>query len=468
MRQALLTNERHPDATVCASGGLGRMRDGLGPRAVCDRQTLPWMRSMSPERLNILYVSHLPASPPRIGAQARIHGLMTQLARRHDLTAVMLIDDEFDAEESREAMQAYCREVVLVRNPYGWEGLAKRLAQVRSLASLHSFERGRLMVPELQQALDRVLRAQRFDIVNMEFTFLGHCNLRQAPPGERLPCLAVDSHNIDYDLARQYAAQAGGSLVRRGYAAVNWRKIRREELAAYGEADGVYLCSAADEERLLAEVPRVRTKVIPNAADVDYYQPRPADPPSDGRTLVFFGALSYLPNTDGVIYFAKEIWPLIAEAHPEARCKIIGSRPPQSLLELAGPRFEFTGFVPDLRPHLAEAAAVVVPLRLGGGTRLKIVEAMAMGKAIVSTSLGAEGIEASPGRDLLIEDQPEIFADAVGRLLANPGFAARIGQAARKLAVQRYSWAGAAHALEDFYRQLLDSAAAKEPVNTSA
>ena len=114
--------------------------------------------------------------------------------------------------------------------------------------------------------------------------------------------------------------------------------------------------------------------------------------------------------------------------------------------------------MPDLRPHLAGAAAVVVPLRLGGGTRLKIVEAMAMGKAIVSTSLGAEGIEAVPGRDLLIEDQPDAFADAVNRLLGDPALAARIGQSARSLAVERYSWSGAARALEGFYRSVLAAA----------
>ena len=410
---------------------------------------------MNPQRLNILCVSQMPASPPRIGAQARVHGLMTQLARRHDLTAVMLIDDEFDAEECRQAMQTYCRGVVLVPNPYGRDGLAKRLLQLRSLASTRSFERLRVMVPALQQALDRVLRAKRFDVVNLEFSFLGHCDLRQAPPGERLPRLVVDSHNIDYDLARQYA-RAGGGLVRRCYAAANWRKLRREELGTYRDADGVYLCSVADERRLLEESPGARTAVVPNAADVDYYQPRPTDPPPDGRTVVFFGTLSYVPNVDGVIQFARDIWPRIAEAHPEARCKIIGSRPPPSLLELAGPRVELTGFVPDLRPHLAEAAVVVVPLRLGGGTRLKIVEAMAMGKAIVSTTLGAEGIDAVPGRDLLIEDNPEAFADAVNRLLAEPDMAARIGQSARRLAVEQYAWSGAAEALEGFYRQILE------------
>jgi glycosyltransferase involved in cell wall biosynthesis len=382
---------------------------------------------------------------------------MTQLARRHELTSVMLVDDEFNAEECHRAMQAYCSEVVLVPNPYGLGGITKRLLQLRSLVSTKSFERLRVTVPALQGALDRILRATRFDIVNLEFPYLGHCDLRQAPPGERVPSLVVDSHEIAYDLARQFA-RAGDNLGRRVYAGANWRKLRREELGTYRNADGVCLCSAADERRLLDQVPEAVTAVIPNGADVEYYQPRPSDPPPDGRTVVYFGLLSTVPNIDGVIHFIQDIWPYIAKAHPEARCKIIGGRPPPSLLALAGPRIELTGFVPDLRPHLAAAAAVVVPLRLGGGTRLKIVEAMAMGKAIVSTTLGAEGIEAVPGRDLLVEDHPAAFAGAVNRLLADPNLAALIGQSARRLAVERYAWSGAAQALEGFYRRILQVA----------
>ena len=412
---------------------------------------------MSPERLNILCVSHMPASPPRCGAQARVHGLMTQLAQRHDLTAAMVVDEEFDADECRRAMQAYCREVVLVPNPWGRDGLAKRLMQIRSLASVRSFERLRVTLPALQQTLVRLLRAEQFDVVNMEFPYLGHYDLRLAPPGQKPPRLVVDSHEIAYDLARQFT-RTDASLGRRLYASANWRKLRREELRTYRDADGVCLCSAADERRLLGQVPHVRTAVIPNAADLEYYQPRPTDPPPDGRTVVYFGLLSTVPNVDGVIHFAQNIWPRIAAVHPEARWKIIGGRPPPSLLALAGPRIELTGFVADLRPHLAAAAVVVVPLRLGGGTRLKIVEAMSMGKAIVSTELGAEGIEAIPGRDILVEDEPATFAETVNRLLAEPSLASRIGQSARQLAVARYGWSGAARELEGFYRRILENA----------
>ena len=241
------------------------------------------------------------------------------------------------------------------------------------------------------------------------------------------------------------------------YAGANWRKLRREELGTYRGADGVYLCSRADQRRLLSEAPGVRTAIVPNAADVDYYQPRPADPRPDGRTLVYFGLLSTVPNVDAMVHFVREIWPLIAAAHPDARLKIIGGRPPPSLLALAAPRIELTGLVPDLRPHLAEAAAVVVPLRLGGGTRLKIVEAMAMGKAIVSTTLGAEGIDATPGRDILIADEPRMFAGSVVQLLEDPSLAARLGRAARRLAVERYSWTAAAGALDEFFHRVIDA-----------
>lgn len=409
-------------------------------------------------RLSILYASQMPASPPRFGAQARMHGLMSELGRRHDLTAVVLIDDEFDADECRAAMMAYCRDVIVVPNPYGRDGLAKRLLQARSLASVHSYERMRVTVPALQEVLDRVLTERRFDIVNLVFPNLGHLNFDQFPAGEKRPRLVVDSHEIAYDLARQYS-ETGGTAVRRLYAQANWRKLRHDELGSYRRADGVYLCSVADERRLLDEAPGARTAVVPNAADVDYFQPRATDPPADGRTLVYFGLLSTTPNIDGVTHFVRDIWPHISSAHPDSRIKIIGGRPPPSLHALAGPQVSLTGFVDDLRPHLAAAAVLVVPLRLGGGTRLKIVEAMAMGKAIVSTSLGAEGIDAVAGRDILIADDPSSFAAAVNGLLADPARAAEIGRSARRVAVEKYSWSGAARSLEAFYGTVLEAAA---------
>ncbi len=405
------------------------------------------------ERLRILHLSPMPPGPPRSGAQARMHGLLAHLARRHEVTAVSLLDPGDDAQTCARAL-GDCREVVLVRNPHGGGGLGKRFLQLRSTASLHSFEHYRCNLPALQWALDGVMSRTPFDLVNVEFPYLAHYRL--APRGAPAPPVVLDAHDIAHEIVRQ-VARGGAGLGRRLYAAVNWRKLRRDEIAAFRRADGIYTCSAADRDRVLSDVPSARTAVVPNAADVDFYRPRPSDPPSDGRTVVFFGLLSTFPNTDGVLHFLAEIWPRVVAERPDARFKVIGARPPASVRALAGPRVEVTGLVDDLRPHLASAAALVVPLRLGSGTRLKIVEGMAMGKAIVSTALGAEGIDAVPGRDLLVADDPASFAAAVIRLLDDPGLAARLGSAGRRLAVERYSWAAAALALEGFYAEVLAS-----------
>ncbi|HYR54877.1 MAG TPA: glycosyltransferase family 4 protein [Myxococcaceae bacterium] len=406
-----------------------------------------------PERLRILCVSQVPPSPPRFGAQARIHGLMTQLARRHDLSAICLVDEELDLEDCRDAMQSYCREVVLLRNPNGRNGLAKRSLQLRSLASLRSFERHRYSVKGFQEELDRLLRQRRFDVVNLEFPYLAHCRMKQSPPGTPPPLLVIDAHEIAHDMVRQFARNGG--VGRKLYAGLDWRKLRREELSAFRGADGIFACSVDDQRRILRDVHSARTTVVPNAADVEFYRPRPSDPPADGRTVVFFGLLSTYPNIDGALWFLQEIWPRVVAARPDALCKIIGKGAPRALLDFAGPRVEIAGLIADLRPHLASAAALVVPLRIGGGTRLKIVEGMSMAKAIVSTTLGAEGIDVVPERDILIADDPESFAASVVRLLDDPALGARLGSSARRVAVERYAWSAAAARLEQFYRELL-------------
>jgi glycosyltransferase involved in cell wall biosynthesis len=402
----------------------------------------------------MLWVFPIPPSPPRFGAQARMHGLATALAPRHDVTAVALLDEGQDPEEARAAMGGWAREAILVPNPAGRDGAAKRLLQLRSLAAPRSYERLRFAPRALGRVLDRRLRREPFDAVVSEFPYLGPLALRRAPRGAAPPAVVVDSHEIAWDLARQIA-RGGKTPLRRLYGEVNWRKLRREELAAYRGADGVCACSEADRRRILEDAPRARVRVVPNAADVERLRPRPTDPAPDGRTVLFFGLLSTVPNVDGIRWFVQEIWPRVLAVRPDARCRVIGARPAPEVHALAGNGVEIVGFVEDLRPHLAAAAAVVVPLRVGGGTRLKIVEAMAMAKPVVSTRLGAEGIEAEPGRDLLLADEPDAFAQAVVRVLGDAALRERMGAAARALARERYAWTAAGHALEGLVQECL-------------
>jgi glycosyltransferase involved in cell wall biosynthesis len=147
-------------------------------------------------------------------------------------------------------------------------------------------------------------------------------------------------------------------------------------------------------------------------------------------------------------------------SHPRARLKIVGQHPTPEILAHAGPRVEVAGLVDDVRRHLAQAAVVIVPLRLGGGTRLKVLESMAMARPVVSTSIGAEGIDVAPERNILLADDPASFAVAVGRLLDEPDLAARLGRKGRALVEARYSWDTAAQRLEAFFREVLSSAPA--------
>lgn len=406
------------------------------------------------ERLNVLLVSPMAPSPPHFGAQARTHGLLSNLGKRHDLTAIVLHDDGETPGTSGAAMRAYCREVIFVRNPNGVTGWRRRALQARSWLSPRSYQRHLFTVPGLQQELDRVLSSRRFEMAFVNLPYLAHYRLRRSPPGAAAPAVVIDSHDIGYDLARQ-VARSSAPLGQRVHASFNWRKLAREELGAYTAADGVCVCSAADQKRLAADAPSATTVVIPNAADVEHLQPRPTDPAPDGRTVLFFGLLSTVPNVDGVVFFLREIWPRIAAARPDARFVVVGANPAPAIRAHAGPGVTIVGPVDDLRPHLAAAAVIVVPLRLGSGTRLKILEAWAMARPVVSTSLGAEGLDAVPGRHLLIADDPSDFAGSVLRLLAEPGLAGELGRAGRSLVSERYSWRGAAGMLEGFFRQVL-------------
>jgi glycosyltransferase involved in cell wall biosynthesis len=403
---------------------------------------------MDKEPLDLLFVSPWPPSPATFGAQRRVEGLMTALSRRHRVSCIAVASPEFDRAEAERAIRAYCDEVVVLPLPRS-QGKAKRLLQLRSLASRKSFERNLYRIPALQRAVDELLRRRRFDVVSVETPHFMQYRFRQAPPGLTAPCVLLDEHNVEFDLARQ-SKNFSEEALRWIHHASNWRKIRREEVEAWKMADGVAFTSQNDAERARSLLPWVRAAVIPNAAEIDYFQPRPTYPKPDGRTVLFFGSLDYFPNQDAMHFFLKDIWPRLETSHPRARLRVIGPRPTPAVLACRGPRIEVLGLVEDLRPHLAEAACIIAPLRVGGGTRLKILEGMAMAKAIVSTALGAEGIAVAHERELLIADEPAVFASAVGRVLSNPELGQRLGTAARALVEARYSWNAVTHDLEAF------------------
>jgi glycosyltransferase involved in cell wall biosynthesis len=197
---------------------------------------------------------------------------------------------------------------------------------------------------------------------------------------------------------------------------------------------------------------------VPNGVDIDFFRPAAID--SSPGTLLFNGVLDYHPNRDAVEYLLTQVLPRIRERRPDVRLKVVGRGAPAELERLRRAGLEVTGEVPDLRPHLQEAAVVLVPIRMGGGTRLKVLEGLAMARPMVSTSIGCEGIDVRDGEHLLIADTADAFADQVDRILGDPALAARLGHAGRTLVEDRYSWDRAGDRLEDLYRSVVPAAAA--------
>jgi glycosyltransferase involved in cell wall biosynthesis len=246
--------------------------------------------------------------------------------------------------------------------------------------------------------------------------------------------------------------------------------MMRFEARALARFDGVLAVSNADRDtftRLYPGAIRQPVHVVPTGVDTDYFTPQRSSP--DSRGLVFTGSMDWLPNEDAMTFFCRDVLPLVRAAEPAASLTIVGRTPTGAVSALAsGDAVRVTGRVEDVRPYMQEAAVYVVPLRIGGGTRLKIFEAMAMGKAVVSTTVGAEGLPIQNGEHLLLADTPAAFASAVIDLLRNPARRVQLGSAARTLVVDRYDWSAVAAELESALLRFASRAGAGATVPAAA
>jgi glycosyltransferase involved in cell wall biosynthesis len=403
--------------------------------------------------MKILFVTPFLPSPPRFGGQRRLDGLMRGLAQRHEVSVLSFNRTDQWEHSSLAATRAYCKEVRTVPNLDITNNREKRTLQLRSLVSLHSYEH--LLAArrrDFQAALDGMLRDTRYDVVQVEFVQMAAFQFGER--GATAPALILDEHNIEFDILRR-TARSPGELPRFVYNAMNWRKLAREERSAWHRFDGISLTSRRDEELLRHDFPEARTAVIPNGVDVSEFSPTQG--PGESDMILFFGAINYHPNHDGVTYFIDEIFPKLRLLRPNARFCILGPGARQSVLDRQGNGVEVLGMVDDVGPYIDRASAVVVPLRIGGGTRLKIVEAMSKGKPVISTRLGAEGLDVVHDEHLLLADTPDNFAHEVARVLGDPSLAVRLGRAGRQLMEDKYSWRGIVNGLEKFYEDCLNA-----------
>jgi sugar transferase (PEP-CTERM/EpsH1 system associated) len=379
------------------------------------------------------------------GGKLRTWHLLRHLAQRHDITYLAFADADVD-QAHVEGMRTVANRIETVPRTEPPKGSLRFLADAAAhVLDPLPYAVGKYRSGAFRRRLADLLSDERFDLIVCDFLFPA-VNLPR-----RLPCpTVVFTHNVESEIWRRHASTAD-SVVRRALYRMQHRRMLRCERRALGRFDGVLAVSDTDAStltRLYGDALRRRVYVIPTGVDTGYFDPHPSDAAS--RRVVFTGSMDWLPNEDAVVFFCREILPLIREREPDVSLAIVGREPTPPVKELARQHgVDVTGRVPDVRPYMRDAAVYIVPLRIGGGTRLKIFEAMAAGKAIVSTTIGAEGLPVINGTHLLIADEPHTFARHVVRLLRDVDHRRHIESAARALVVDRYDWSAAAEVLEE-------------------
>jgi polysaccharide biosynthesis protein PslH len=306
----------------------------------------------------------------------------------------------------------------------------------------------------MREELARLLTEHSFDIVQIEGVHLSsYLPLIRRLRGN-IPVLC-DWHNIESELMRRYA-EASRAMFHRMYAQRTAQLLENAETGLLRTCNGHNVCSERERSALLARCPDAKIQVIGNGVDVRYFSEAGGDTPGQRRDIVFVGSMDYHANIDAATYFAREIWPMLRERAPDLRFVIVGSRPTPEVVALGQqPGIHVTGTVPDIRPYYRNAMAVAVPLRVGSGTRLKVLEAMAAGVPVISTPLGAEGLEATPDKNFLVARRAEDFVSGVQRLAADPGLWASLAQSGREFVTQRYDWGSLGESLWSFYQQIV-------------
>lgn len=404
-------------------------------------------------RLQILMLTPQLPYPPHQGTSLRNLHVLRALAEVNDVT--LLSFAEADRSQELGPLKAIARVLPPVTAPT--RSTTQRLAQ---LATTNEPDVAlRLRSEAFAIALTAALAATPYDVVQIEGIELARYieQVRVEAPRARV---VLDCHNAETELQRR-AIQADLSQVSRWpaalYSAVQVRRLRRFERQALASADGVIAVSDIDRQYLVGLAPDMRSQVavVPNTIDVsEYAQPEPV--PADMRfDLVFTGKMDYRPNVDAVLWFAEDVWPLILEQRPRTTWAIVGQRPHSRLDPLRKVNgVALTGSVPRIQPYIAGASVYIAPLRIGSGTRLKLIEAMAAGKAIVSTTVGAEGFPVVNGKNICLADTAGDQARTILHLLSDAEERGMLGSAARAFA-GRYDWRQNVSLLEDFYNSLV-------------
>ncbi|HLL71057.1 MAG TPA: glycosyltransferase [Pyrinomonadaceae bacterium] len=389
--------------------------------------------------MEILWLKTGLLHPVDTGGKIRTYHMLKELKREHRITYLTL-DDGAAGAEARERASEYCHELVSVPHRTREKFSAGFYVELgENLFSSLPYFMKKYESAGMRREIEERMRARKFDVLVCDF-LVPSINMP-----ERVPSATVlFQHNVEAMIwRRHYEVQT--NPLKKLYLYGQWRKARAFEREACARFDQVVAVSREDAETMRRDYGVEAVADVPTGVDTDFFRPR-GNEAIEPHAMVFTGSMDWLPNEDAIRYFTEEIMPRIRAAVPDATLTVVGRNPYPSLLELSrrDPSIIVTGRVEDVRPYMERAPVYVVPLRVGGGTRLKIYEAMAMEKAIVSTRVGAEGLPVEDGVELLLADAPEDFAAACVRLMRDGEAARELGARAGRTVREKFGWAGVA------------------------
>jgi|HubBroStandDraft_6_1064221.scaffolds.fasta_scaffold04133_5 glycosyltransferase involved in cell wall biosynthesis len=397
--------------------------------------------------LRILWVKANKILPVHSGGNIRSYHILRRLASRHELTFFSYYGGAPDAEYEEELARQFPGVVCLCTGKRGSNRISRGLDYFVRLAMPAPYAVSRFESVHVQERLNAWFEKQLFDVAVCDFLDAAV----NFPSALAIPTVLFQ-HNVESEIWRRHAL-TGRDLVRKFLYRLEFEKMLNYERGAVRRFHHIVVVSEHDRCLMSEWTDSARMTVVPTGVDLQQYRSGIASAVSE-LLVLFVGAMDWEPNIDAVEYFCREIWPAIQAQVPAARFRIVGRDPVRRVRSLASSSVEVTGAVASVVDHLRHSAVVVVPLRVGGGTRLKIYEAMAAGKAVVSTSVGAEGLDVHHDQDILLADDPRAFATAVTGLLQDDDLRRRYERAAAALAA-RYDWS----AIGDKFGQVLETLA---------
>lgn len=410
--------------------------------------------------MRILVVDEEIPFPLNSGKRLRTFNLLKPLALRHEITFICRQHGHHTVNSALGLEEAGIHTVVVADPIRKKQGMKFYLALLANLFSRHPYTVSSHYSPLLVSRITKLLQGNKFDLIHCEWTPYA-INLQQWLG--TVPTV-VDAHNIEAMIWKRNF-QVERNILKKAYIYLQWQKMRAFEQSFFPKFTRCIAVSVQDAKIITEIVQGNRVDVVANGVDVNYFNRNSpySQPAPSSQTLVFTGSLDWRPNVDGLLYFLEQVFPLIKKRYPQSRLIIVGRNPmPVLQARVAGMQdVTLTGTVDDVRPYMEEAAVYIVPLRVGGGSRLKILEALSMRMPVVSTTIGAEGLDVTPDKDILIADTPEAFAAAVGAVLEDGERAGNFGRQGRHLVEAHYQWHVLADRLETNWLQAVEGAEIK-------